>query len=132
MGYRRPPIKLVFEAAELEGLEVRARRLSVSELDQLINMPDHLTRPERDNIAFEVLLAVLKGWNLEDEQGQPVPLTMDGLRSTDRALVNSIADELITASTRVAPPLPRRSDDGSPSGEEWELMESLTSSTGPS
>lgn len=132
MGYRRPPLRLVFEAPEFEGLEVRARRYTIGELERIWTMPDDLPRVERDAVALEVFLAVVSSWNLEGEDGEPVPLTPQGVRSTDRGLVDTIISEVMNASTVVAPPLRRPSDGGSPSGEEWELMESLSTSTGPS
>lgn len=133
MGYQRPTLKLIFADEEMEGLEVRARRLSVEELLHIFGMADaeHLAsnptaeRVERADQLLAALAATLLSWNLEDRDGVPVPLTVEGLRTQDMPLIVAVRSALLDASTGVSRPLPPASPDGEPSLEESIPMEVL-------
>lgn len=76
-GYRREPTMyaLKFEDPQFEGLEVMAKSLPLGEF---LAMQRLQGRAAEDTDAAEQVLrklaSVLVSWNLEDEQGQPVPI----------------------------------------------------------
>ncbi|PZT70202.1 hypothetical protein DN402_31795 [Streptomyces sp. SW4] len=114
MGYRpkRRIFRLDFEGTDYEGLEVSMRGLTVGEELEL----NDLRRREGAVVRwFEILTGLLVEWNVEDEQGQPVPTTFDGVRTQDSALVTAILDALQTAASGVSDPLPQASPAGEPS-----------------
>lgn len=135
-GYRRLPLRVTFEESELEGLVVRARRLTVAEVRDLVEPPGG-SRAERERHVCEILAGAIREWNYEDDDGTPVEPTAENLDTrVDRVVIDALVDELLKASTRASPPLPQPSDDGSLSAEEFKLMEALSndpvSSPGPS
>lgn len=134
-GYQRPPLRLTFDAAEFQGLEVRARRFTVAEVRTIVT--PGAARAEKEPVVLGILASAIRSWNLCGDDGEPIPPTSKNLDElVDRALVDTVLEELLTASTRVAPPLPKPSDGGSPSEEEFKLMADLSSdppsSPGPS
>lgn len=137
MEFQRPPLKLVFESPELDGLVVRSRRLTVAEVRTITTRDEGSVRGERERTIEEILASAIRSWNYHDEDGEAVEPTAENLDSrVDPGLIGEIVSELVAASSRVAPPLPKPSDDGSPSEEEFKLMEALSSdppsSPGPS
>jgi hypothetical protein len=136
-GYQRPPLKLTFDAPELEGLEVFARRLTVAETRTLWDGPGVLARVDLDHAIEAIVAGAIRSWNYTDEDGEPVEPTAENLDSrVDGGLVGELVGALLRASTQVAPPLSPPSDGGSPSEEGFSLMADLSSgpasSPGPS
>lgn len=81
-GYRlqRKTYSLKFE--EYPGLEVTARSVSVGELLQVLQLADQVTgSPDGGAVTrlFGWFSNRVVDWNLEDEDGEPVPPTVDGL-----------------------------------------------------
>lgn len=138
MGFQRRPLVLdQWEAEELQGLVVRAHRLSVAEVRTIVVRQEGVTREERERTIEDVVASAVVEWNYEDKSGNPVEPTAENLdQVVDPALVGELVDELVRRSSQVAPPLPRPSDDGSPSEAEFNLTEALSSdppnSPGPS
>lgn len=128
MGFQRRPLVLTeWESEELQGLEVRARRLTIEEVRALQTRAEGTTRAEREHEIEEILAAAIDSWNYEDKNGQPVEPTAENFDGrVDPGLVGELVDELIRRSSQVAPPLSRPSSDGSPSVEEFKLMEPLS------
>lgn len=122
---------------ELHGLEVVMRR---QPFGQVINdwmaegegkAPwDDLTpkqRAERSTEAAEDLVAQIISWNFGDDDGNPVPVSVDGLLGEcDSVMINQMQLAYSEATTRMPPPLSLSSDDGPPG--EWDLpaQETLT------
>jgi hypothetical protein len=121
VGYQRPTLKLVFTDPEMDGLEVRARRLSIGELLHITSLASDENAGTDDMLA--ALAAALLSWNLEDADGAPVPLTADGLKGQDYLLLEEIKKALIEASWAVPPPLSTPSTDGTPALEASIPME---------
>jgi hypothetical protein len=128
MGYERPTLKLVFADPEMDGLEVRARRMSLGELQRLheLSAPTGTLAESQEQIAelYALLATKLISWNLEVE-GVPVPLTVEGLAGSDVLLLRGITTALRRASTEVPAPLDLPSTDGDRSLEESMAMEIL-------
>lgn len=124
-GYRRPLLKLRFVGQEFDGLVVRCRRPTIDDhlaMDQLDSLridadstPDAVD--EAIDRAYAVIVGLIREWNLEDEDGQPVPRTTAGLRAQDAVFVAAIVHAIREASTGVPSPLPGGSPNGEPAPE---------------
>lgn len=124
MGYKRTRTiyKLVFEEP-FEGLTVRARSMPLGEFLKLAPVLDMdigaMTSEDTAKMErlFELFTGVLIEWNMEDENDQPVPATLEGLLSLEipeaLAIVNNYAINL----GGISAPLEPTSTDGLPSQE---------------
>lgn len=109
MGYRpkRKLYVLDFTGTEHEGLEVSMRSLTVGEELQLEDL--------RGRQVFEMMTGLLKTWNVEDDEGNPVPATFEGVCTQDSTFIMAILNALQTAASGVPDPLPQSSPNGEPS-----------------
>jgi hypothetical protein len=85
-GYRRQPKTYVLKFEDYEGLEVVCRSVSVKELLIVLELADAMTTaPDKKQMEelFGWFVKRLIGWNLEDEDGKPVPATLQGLLAQD-------------------------------------------------
>jgi hypothetical protein len=128
VGYRRKVYILRWdESTSFEGLEVRLKGLSVDELTQLAQLADLDANDPRAMDALAPVWAILArglvSWNLETEDGDPVPVAE--FRNEDVFLLLSILKEWSTVVAGVAAPLGRPSSAGSPFPEESIPMEAL-------
>lgn len=75
MGYRKvPTIYTIDDFEKYPGLEVRMKGLKLGKLKKFITMDDD----DLDSSVEEIVKLLAEGivsWNLEDEDGQPVPTT---------------------------------------------------------
>ncbi len=123
MGYRARTYRLVFTDPGLHDLEVTARGGTIDDLVRLMYLTGlgrDLLAPDRDQERvelYQMLDAGLTGWNLEDDQGQPVPLTAQMLRAQEWSLVMAIVHAWMAAQASVSGPLEPTSSDGPPSVE---------------
>lgn len=119
MGYRKKPkvITLTFEGdADLDGLEVNVRGKSLGEYLEIVGL-------QESDIDGPVLVRQLEefaksliSWNMEEEDGTPVPATRDAVFAQDK-------DDMLKVATAwferlegtVDAPLPQSSPDGEPS-----------------
>lgn len=121
--FKREPkaYRLKFEG-EFDGLEVTMRSLPV---EQFLSVSETALAARDGNdsgiqAAGEMVRAIagaLVEWNLDDEDGQPIPATYEGLCSQDIDLVLAISRAWMTAMGGVEPPLPDGSSDGATSLE---------------
>jgi hypothetical protein len=94
MGFRpkRTPFALDFSGTEYEGLEVTVRPLPM-----VVMMDVIAAAGARDLAAVRHLHATfgyaLESWNVEDDDGQPVPADVDGLLSQDGRFVNAVIEK---------------------------------------
>lgn len=123
MGFVREKTiyKLVFQTPELDGLEVRATGgslgdyLVISELADLAEVLHTATKQEAAKRIGEVVAhfaETLVDWNLEDEDGTPVPATAEGLRRQDPELIIAIVRAWMDAVAGISRPLGQPSPDG--------------------
>lgn len=117
MGSRRNPTlyKLVFdETTDDPGLEVTLRSMSIKRLNEL---NEQRSEDDTDGMVFDrlcsTIAAQLVSWNREDEDGQPMPPTLESLEEEEPKLVHAIIAKWNEAMVGV--PAPLESD--SPSGE---------------
>jgi hypothetical protein len=107
------------EGHDNHGLEVRMRPLSIAELQQIGSMAELDLSSDAGPEAMAALddmiglfASKLIGWNLDDDQGEPVPATFDGAKAQDTDFVLELIDAWMTAAAGVTPPLPNGSTGG--------------------
>jgi hypothetical protein len=130
MGFEIALLKLTFdEASEFHGLEVRAKRLSIAGLLEIIGLRtnDDLTGVEKLEKTAELLAKGLKSWNLE-EDGVPVPVSVESLLAQPPNFVSDVTTAWMGAGSAVSPPLPQPSTDGEQSLEASIPMEPVSPS----
>lgn len=109
-GYRHvsKTYKLTFE--DYPGLVIETKSISTGQMTALMamaaqlsdkNVSDRSKLTEKDVEAVDALFSgfaqALKSWNLEDEDGNPVPATEEGVNSTDFEFIFSLIDTWIEA-----------------------------------
>lgn len=135
MGYRpnRVVYNLDFEGTELDGLQVKAASTSVGVLIDMTAMADlaelgqNLSEAEKAKLGVDAIKAmrglitefakVLRSWNLEDDDGSPVPADEAGLRGLEFPVFMKIVQTWMGAAASVSAPLPSGSPSGGPSLE---------------
>jgi hypothetical protein len=128
---RRSPVKILqFADGDLAGLVIRVRAVSVGALQELLTKLDELSNMEAMPYIARSLADHLIGWNIDDENGDPVPATYEGILSLDPAELAEIGRawmQSVSGAVPVDSPLGESSPSGVPSaGEEPALpMESL-------
>lgn len=143
VGYRPDLPKYRLKFADHEGLEVITRRVTVDGLMEFIGLTsglDGAAQPAPEDLAnvgelFGRFAGVLVSWNLEDEHGQPVPATREGVGSQDFQFMMEIITAWISEVSAAPPPLPGPASSG-PTSLEAQLdlassSRSLPSSPGP-
>jgi hypothetical protein len=135
MGYeaKRKIFKLVFADTEMEGLEVTVRSTSMGNILQMAELdemnPLALTKEDVDKIRklFAILAGAMLSWNLE-EDGVPVPATLESILAQEPEFVMTIIKSWTRAMTQASGPLAQPSLDGERSLEASIPMETLSQS----
>ena len=137
MGYvrKRRNYRLLFEDPEFEGLEVVAKSASVADYRRIAelatrefgNTPSAEDLVEMDNL-YRAFAEVLVEWNLEEEDGTPVPATLEAVLQQDLPFVQRIVLAWMEAVAGIAAPLPTPSADSERFPEESLPMEVLSPS----
>lgn len=137
MGYvpKRKIYTLDFAGTDFDGLEVRVRGLTTGELLDAMEKQGEAAA-DADSQAFRELLDLMAdrivSWNVETEDGQPVPASLDALKAQDPDFNLAIVNAWTTAISGVPAPLDGDSPSGDPSLEASIPMETLSSSPKPS
>ncbi len=135
MGYQRPAKTYVLkwaEGHELHGLEVTVTGLSVERMLALTGLAAALTGggdvaaklSEADKL-FRSFARCLISWNLEDENGLPVPAAYEGIAAQDLPFVTALVTTWIDAVAGLDNPLPRPSLNGGTTATEPGMEASL-------
>jgi hypothetical protein len=144
-GYQRSTLKLKFDDPDLDGLEVRVKRmpigdlLAVSTLSELGGAIAEMS--EQLDTLLDTLSDALLSWNLEDAKGVTMStlkgepahnvtnpdgsvrrVRSTGLYSVDIDLILSIVEGWMQAAAGVSRPLPQSSSSGEQSPAAFELM----------
>lgn len=112
MGYRpkKKIYTLAFEDPEFEGLEVKIRGLNTGQV-----MDIDAARASGTESAIVTMLKLMSEqlveWNVEDDEGQPVPTTFDGVLSLDVDFNWAIVNAWQNAAAGVPAPLDETSTD---------------------
>lgn len=122
MGYRRPAkrFRLTFdESHELHGLEVVTKSVPIGVILTVMRAAGSgMTRKptvedvESVSTLFDTLGDALLEWNYEDDDGEPVPATAEGLRSLDLDFVTMLSMEWVEAVIGASAPLGKSSPSG--------------------
>lgn len=123
MGFKRKPktYNLSFaEGHDLHGLEVKMLSLTVADFVRMASKDDDESAA-REN--FNLFARSLVAWNLEDEDGKPVPTTLEGVESQDFEFILSLSAEWMSAISGVSAPLDGGSNSGGTSLEASIPME---------
>ncbi|MES9522470.1 hypothetical protein [Streptomyces capoamus] len=113
MGCRRNPkqYKIKFADGDYEGLEVTMRSVSIGEMRALQGGGDEEGRDGFDRMA-DLVASHMVAWNREDEDGNPLPPTMESLEDEEPSLINLIIDRWTDAVAGVPAPLEQPSNSG--------------------
>lgn len=117
MGYRPQRKVYVLDFGEkYQGLEVKVRAGTLGQMLALQRLSgEDLTADQLDGL-FAGFAELLKEWNVEDpDSGEPVPPTVDGLKSLPPDLAQDIIATASQVLAGVPDPLPEGSADGRPS-----------------
>jgi len=135
MGFRAPStiFKLNFKG-ELEGLEVATKSVPTGDLMDLMRMAVSLGSRGSDikpedmdavNSLFAGFAKALLSWNLEDEEGEPIPATLEGIVGQEFNFVIAIIMTWVEAVAGVNIDLEKDSPSGKTSMEGNIPMELL-------
>lgn len=128
MGYRKIPTiyELVFEDPDYEGLEVRCKALKLGRVRKLMSV---VGKSEMTNDELAALFGILEegliSWNLEDENGDPVPATREGIDDQEVPFILDIVDTWLDGMTGVSEDLGKGSDSGETFPVALPTMETL-------
>lgn len=130
-GYRPEPklYRLTFD--EHPGLVVRAKSCSAAQLLRVSELAENTEQGKElggVRMLFGEFAEVLVSWNLEDQDGEPVPTTLEGLLAQDFDLVIALIDGWMEAVAGVPAPLEQPSSSGAPFLVESLPMEPLSPS----
>jgi hypothetical protein len=132
-GYvrERKVLRLRFDDPDMDGLVVRARTLSLGEFLDVVGLrnldPQRMARDDLDKL-FGLFAQALLDWNLEEPQGTPVPVSLEGLHSQDADFVLTIIGAWVDGMAQVSGPLGAASSNGRPSPEASLPMEARSPS----
>lgn len=133
MGFKRPETvyRLVFDGHD--GLEVSAAAISLGRLFALAGQADSLRAGEAKSMqeaaeVFRTFASRLRGWNLEEDDGTPIPADWDGLASLEFSFASELLLAWFDAISDVPVPLERKSTGTSTSEELSIPMESWSGS----
>jgi len=116
MGYRPQRKVYVLDFGDkYDGLEVKVRAGTLGQLLGLQRLSGEDLTPDQLDELFAKFVELLKAWNIEDDDGFPVPETIEGLYSLDPELARDIIDVAARVLGGVPDPLPAGSADGAPS-----------------
>ena len=110
---KRKQYKLAFQDEGMEGVVITVQSLSSG---QLIEIQSAQQKGFHERMTG-MLADKLVGWNVEDEDGTPVPATLDGIRSMDVDFADVVVKAWMEAMSGVSRPLPSSSAGGQPSVE---------------
>jgi hypothetical protein len=126
--------RLEWDDEAYDGLVVRVRALNIAEAIVGVDLSwtaddtlDSAQRIQKLDELHSMFIAHVVDWNLM-EAGQPVPVTLEGLRSMEGAFVGSMVRAWLNNSIGVSRPLDGGSTSGDLSAVESIPMEPLSES----
>ena len=117
------------EGHEHHGAEARLRGMTYGEWEHVTGL-DGGEGDTNGAAAVRRFVDHLISWNLEDEDGKPVPMTMDAVKEMDKDLIKNLNNAWINTLVGVheSDPLEESSPSGGPSLVESVPMEALSES----
>jgi len=133
MGFKpqRKLYRLTFEDPGMNGLQVMMRSVTMGKMLELQQLGDDAEKA-KSSAAFagivNILADALETWNVEEEDGTPVPPDLDGVLSMDPDFIMEIISAWTQAVSGVSDPLAKGSTSGEAFQEALIPMEPLLSS----
>lgn len=137
MGYRKGRRVYCITYEDHEGLEVRAHSAPVGFFSKVMSLAEldgkssiNLTAEDIKSVddVFDGFVKHLIAWNLEDEDGAPVPCTREGLDTLELPFALELIQGWMEGTMGVSAPLGDASSSGRPSLEASLPMEPLSTS----
>lgn len=132
MGYKREGtvFRLKFSEPDMDGLQVDAKSLPLGKMLRVIELSGSVDATDTDAVRelFGAFADALAGWNLEDENDNPVPATLEGLYEQDFDFVLKVVLAWVEAIAGVSAPLGNGSGSGAQSLADSMPMEALSPS----
>jgi hypothetical protein len=136
MGFKKVStvLRLKFEDAAMTGLEVLAKSVPTGDFLDLMEAAGKMDLTSQDfdpedlkavRVLIEGFAKALVSWNLEDEDGQPVPATLQGVRDQELDFLLPIVTAWMDAVAGVSASLGKASGSGGTSLEAAIPMEAL-------
>lgn len=130
MGYRKVPTiyELTFEGGDLDGLVVKMKSIKLGRIRRMVAITSREASSATEGEIEEMLAVFEEGlvaWNLEDEDGTPVPETREGIEDQEADFILQILSKWLDALTGVPRDLGKGSTSGSPSPVEFPTMDLL-------
>lgn len=127
MGYRKvPTIYTLTDVKGLEGAVIRLKSTKVGKLRRLLAALD--SNAPLSEVIGPLLTTVadnLISWDLEDEDGTPIPTTVEGLEELELDDLFNLISSWTSVMTGPEEALGKDSPSGEPSQELSALMEAL-------
>jgi hypothetical protein len=132
-GFKRKLYTVTWpEGHELHGLEVTTKGLSIGKLAGLIRASQEIGRAQDTDAKIAAGDRLLEGfasrlvsWNLEEDDGTPVPATAEGVADQDMQLMMELITGWMDAVASVDTPLPQPSPNGATTATAPSLEASL-------
>ncbi len=113
MGFRAPTYLLVWpEGSPLAGLEIRMRSISLGVVRELTRFQalDVSGEVTEDDMAVIVgvastLAGLVSSWNIEDDDGNPVPVTAETVAGLDLGILFAAIGQLLDKVVSIGAPL---------------------------
>ena len=116
MGYqaKKKLYKLTFKDPVYEGFEVTVTSVPMETMLWVQGLGDRVSdiakTPDGFRQMVDVLVGAILSWNLEDDDGRPIPVSAGALLAEDPAFVKDVIVAWTAAITGVSGPLGRRID----------------------
>lgn len=135
MGFKvkKTPYRLYFADGDYEGLEVFATSISVGKLLEIMELKDvkpEDMEPKELTWLLTTFAGSLDSWNVEDDNGNKLPATLDGIKQLDITLTLQIISAWADGMVNIPVPLVPRSPNGSLALTESIPTETLSASLG--
>jgi hypothetical protein len=110
--------------SDLDGLEATFRRPKMNELMALTEAETNAeSTAEKVKLTIDLFGALLTEWNQEDEDGNPLPASAEGLGHLDDEEFGELLSSYTNVTGGVPDPLEQGSSNGSRSPEASSMME---------
>jgi hypothetical protein len=132
VGYRRQPTIYHLTFEDYPGLEVFAKSVSVEEYLAVAKLADAMTsKPGEEQVKelFGWFAKRLVKWNLEEEDGKPVPATLKGLLGEELLFGYRIVMSWVNQVVGVSAPLRSASGGGGTATDPLEAQIPMTPMT---
>lgn len=128
MGYKKVPVIHTLEFdGEREGLVVRMKSLKIGDMRKIVKAmeDDDTDTAALLDVMVQHVAKGLVSWNMEDEDGSPIPATMDEVDQLDFDDLRDIMDKWLEKVSGPGPELGKDSNSGASFPGQPLTMEAL-------